>query len=224
MKTGSKVILVVIGIIVAGAIVYRAVNTAPPESMPADERVVKILDKGGCAECHTADPKLPFYANWPIVKKVITEDIVEGYKAFDIQPMLDAIARGEAVNEVDLAKVEKTVLDGTMPLAKYYLIHWGSSLTKKKADILLEWIRAERAQFYPNTLAAPEFANESVRPIPDAVEYDPAKAELGKLLYHKFYQFQHRSFPLRCVPLTSFCAFWCGAPKAWWAFRGCLRG
>ena len=184
MKTGSKVILVVIGIIVAGAIVYGGVNTAPAESMPADERVVKILDKGGCAECHTADPKLPFYANWPIAKKVITEDIVEGYKAFDIQPMLDAIARGEAVNEVDLAKVEKTVLDGTMPLAKYYLIHWGSSLTKKKADILLEWIRAERAQFYPNTLAAPEFANESVRPIPDAVKYDPAKAELGKLLYH----------------------------------------
>ena len=127
---------------------------------------------------------MPFYANWPIARTVITEDIVEGYKAFDVVPMMEAIANGEAVNEVDLAKVEKTVMDGTMPLAKYYLVHWGSSLTKKKSDIFLEWIKEHRAQFYPNPLAAAEFANESVRPVPDAVEYDKAKADLGNVLYH----------------------------------------
>ena len=176
--------LVAIGVIAVGAIVYRAVNTAPPESMPADERLVKILEKGGCAECHTADPVLPFYANWPIAKKIITKDIVEGYKAFDIAPMLAAIKDGKAVNEVDLAKVEKTIMDGTMPLAKYYLVHWGSSLTKKKSDMALSWVREHRAHFYPNMLAAPEFANESIRPIPDSVEYDPSKAELGFQLYH----------------------------------------
>lgn len=59
------------------------------------------------------------------------------------------------MNEVDLAKVEKTVMDGTMPLAKYYLVHWGSSLTKKKSEVLLDWIRDQRAKFYPNPLAAP---------------------------------------------------------------------
>ncbi len=184
MKTSSKIIIAAIGVVVVCAIVYRAVNTTPSESMPADERVAKILDSGGCIECHTANPPLPFYANWPIARKVITEDIVEGYKAFDIEPMLIAVGSGEAVNEVDLAKVEKTVMDGTMPLAKYYLVHWGSSLTKKKSEVLLDWIRDQRAKFYPNPLAAPEFANESVRPVPDAVEYDADKAELGYLLYH----------------------------------------
>ena len=98
--------------------------------------------------------------------------------------MMEAISNGKAVNEVDLAKVEKTVMDGTMPLAKYYLVHWGSFLTKKKSDIFLEWIKEHRAHFYPNPLAAAEFANESVRPIPDSVEYDKAKAELGNVLYH----------------------------------------
>ena len=44
MKTSSKIILIAIAIIVIGAIVYRAVNTAPPESMPADEQIVKIFD------------------------------------------------------------------------------------------------------------------------------------------------------------------------------------
>lgn len=184
MKTSSKIILVAIGIVAIGAIVYRAVNTAPPESMPANEQIVKIFEDGGCAECHTADPALPFYANWPIARKVITEDIVNGYKSFDIVPMMTAIENGEAVNEVDLAKVEKSVMDGTMPLAKYYLVHWGSSLTRKKSDMVLAWVRNHRAQFYPNTLAAAEFANETIRPIPDSVEYDPAKAALGELLYH----------------------------------------
>lgn len=184
MKTSSKIILVAIGIVAIGAIVYRAVNTAPPESMSANEQIVKIFEDGGCAECHTADPALPFYANWPIARKVITEDIVNGYKSFDIVPMMTAIENGEAVNEVDLAKVEKSVMDGTMPLAKYYLVHWGSSLTRKKSDMVLAWVRNHRAQFYPNTLAAAEFANETIRPIPDSVEYDPAKAALGELLYH----------------------------------------
>ena len=184
MKTSSKTILVAIGIVAIGAIVYRAVNTAPPESMPADERIVKIFEDGGCAECHTADPALPFFSNWPIARKVITEDILNGYKAFDIIPMMEAIKNGEAVNEVDLAKVEKAVMDGTMPLAKYAVIHWGSSLTRPKTDMVLAWISDHRAKFYPNTLAAAEFANETIRPVPDSVEYDPAKAALGELLYH----------------------------------------
>lgn len=184
MKLSSKIILVIVCLIAAGAIVYRAVNVAPSESLPQNMQVVEIMDAGGCAECHTADPKMPFYANWPVARKVIKEDIVEGYKAFDVAPMLTALQAGTAVNEVDLAKVEKTVMDGTMPLAKYYLVHWGSSLTAKKSAVMLDWTKAHRAEFYPNVLAAPEFANETVRPVPDAVEYDPDKAALGYLLYH----------------------------------------
>ena len=173
-----------IGLLAVGAVTYHMVNTVPSESMPENARVLEILKDGGCAECHTANPDLPFYANWPIAKTMITEDIVEGYKAFDIVPVLDAIAKDEAVNEVDLAKMEKTILDGTMPLMKYYLVHWGSSTTDEKAEVLLGWIKNHREKFYANPLAAADFKNESIRPVPDAVEYDSAKAELGKLLYH----------------------------------------
>lgn len=95
MKTSSKIIIAAIGVVVVCSHRLRAVNTTPSESMPADERVAKILDSGGCIECHTANPPLPFYANWPIARKVITEDIVEGYKAFDIEPMLVAVGSGE---------------------------------------------------------------------------------------------------------------------------------
>lgn len=184
MKNSSKLILGAIGIVAIGAITYRAVNTVPSESLSPNERVLAILEDGGCAECHVADPKLPFYANFPIAKSVITEDIVEGYKAFDIAPVMEAIKNNQPINEVDLAKIEKTTLDGSMPLAKYYLVHWGSQMLSAKSEIVLEWIKNHRIQFYPNPLAAAEFSNEAIRPIPDAVEYDAAKAELGKILYH----------------------------------------
>lgn len=108
----------------------------------------------------------------------------EGYKMFDIAPMMKAVAAGEAVNEVDLAKVEKCVQDGTMPLMSYYLAHWGSSLTSAKTDIVLEWVKQHRTQFYPNELAAAEFKNEPIRPIPDSIAVDAAKVQLGKELYH----------------------------------------
>ena len=71
-----------------------------------------------------------------------------------------------------------------MPLMKYYVVHWGSSITDAKAEILLEWVKNHRQKFYPNTLAAAEFQNESIRPVPDSVAHDAAKAALGKLLYH----------------------------------------
>lgn len=184
MKTISKVLLAIAGVAVVAAVTYRAVNTAPSEQLSPNERMLAILEDGGCAECHVANPDLPFYANFPIVKNVITKDIVDGYKAFDITPVIESINNNQLINEVDLAKMEKTILDGTMPLAKYYLVHWGSQLTRPKTNISLDWIRDHRIQFYPNALASAEFANETIRPIPDAVEYDEAKAKLGELLYH----------------------------------------
>ena len=184
MKTSSAIIFGAVAILIVGAISYRAVNTTPPASMPENARVLDIMKNGGCAECHTANPKLPFYANFPIAKSVITEDIVKGYQAFDLAPVTEALENNQAVSEVDLAKIEKTIIDGTMPLMKYYVVHWGSSITSSKEDVMMEWFKNHRTQFYPNPLAAAEFRNESIRPIPDSLEVDAAKVALGKLLYH----------------------------------------
>ncbi len=184
MKKSSKVILGGAVVLVGLAVTYRAVNQAPDASLAPDEQMTQILNDGGCAFCHTANPDLPFYADFPVAKSLITKDVEEGYKAFDIVPMLQALAEGKAVNEVDLAKVEKCVADGTMPLMQYYLAHWGSSLTSTKTDMVLAWVKQHREQFYPNTLAAEEFKNEPVRPIPDSIAVDARKVALGEALYH----------------------------------------
>lgn len=180
----KKIILVAL-LIAAGAVtVYRLVNQAPSESLAANERMLAILTDGGCMECHSATPKLPFYANFPVAGKLVKEDIEKGYREFDVEPMMTALKNGEKVSEVDLAKVEKVIKDGTMPLAKYYLIHWGSSMTAKKTEISLNWIKNYRAQAYPNLLAAAEFANEPVRPIHDSIPVDIRKVILGDMLFH----------------------------------------
>ena len=184
MKKSSKVILGGAVVLVGLAVTYRAVNQAPDASLAPDEQMTQILNDGGCVFCHTANPDLPFYADFPVAKSLITKDVEEGYKAFDIAPMLQALAEGKAVNEVDLAKVEKCVADGTMPLMQYYLAHWGSSLTSTKTDMVLAWVKQHREQFYPNTLAAEEFKNEPVRPIPDSIAVDARKVALGEALYH----------------------------------------
>ena len=184
MKKSSKILLGGAVVLVGLAVTYRAVNQAPDATLPPDEQMAQIVNDGGCVFCHTANPDLPFYATFPVAETLITKDVVEGYKAFDIAPMMQALAEGKAVNEVDLAKVEKCVADGTMPLMQYYVAHWGSSLTSTKTEMALAWVKQHRAKFYPNDLAAEEFKNEPVRPIPDSVAVDARKVALGEALYH----------------------------------------
>ncbi len=184
MKKSSKILLAVVVVIAVLAVIYRAVNIAPPAELAGNEQLLRILEDGGCAECHSADPKLPFYAGWPVAKSLIGKHIEDGYAVFDIVPFEDALRNGTAPSEVDLAKVERSLSDGSMPLAQYYLIHWGSSVTRAKEAAAIAAVKGLRAEFYPNPLAAPEFVAEPVRPVPDSVSYDAAKAALGDLLYH----------------------------------------
>ena len=133
------------------AVIYRAVNRVPSETLSPEERVAVIFDDGGCVSCHSENPKLPFYAELPVMGKVVKQDVDSGYRAFDITAMNEAMKNGTAVHPVDLAKVEKVVLDGRMPMAKYYLVHWGSSLTSGKV-ISCGCIRNEKARKNGSTL------------------------------------------------------------------------
>lgn len=184
MKKSSKLLLCLVALIAILAVTYRAVNWAPSTDLTASEQVLEVMTDGGCLFCHSADPKLPFYADLPIARNLIGKHIADGYASFDMQPFMAAMQNGTAPGEVDLAKVEQTVADGSMPPASYYLVHWGASITDAKRKMMMEDFRKLRAEFYPNQLAAPEFANEAIRPIPDSFTHDTRKAALGEALYH----------------------------------------
>ena len=159
--------------------VYRISCSAPSEKLPENEQLLAILDEGGCLSCHSAEPQLPFYASFPIIGDVVKADSQTGYKMFDIAPMIEALKNGGKISVVDVAKVEKAALDGDMPMAKYYLVHWGSQMTKAKAAIVDSWADNYRAQYYNDGLAG-----EVIRPIAQSIPTDAAKVELGRILYH----------------------------------------
>ena len=164
------------------AITYRAVNKLPSENLPEAERVLAIFEDGGCADCHSTEPNLPFYAKWPVAGKLVMADIDKGYHAFDIVPALTAIKNGEPIHPVDLGKLEQAVFNGTMPLAKYYLVHWGSSITAEKKAVAVSWLNDQWPVSFGDDPDSP-YANQPVRPI-GTFTTDAAKVALGKDLFH----------------------------------------
>lgn len=186
IRMKKTVRLLTVLLLVAAAVlvvVYRAVNRVPSADLPQYERVYRIFEDGGCLSCHSADPKVPFYANFPVAGKIVMKDIDSGYRAYDMKPFMESLKEDGEFSAVDLAKIEKVVLDDRMPMPKYYLVHWGSSLTSAKRDIVLDWIRNERIEMYADNLPA-DRAAEPVRPIDQSLEVDDAKAALGFALFH----------------------------------------
>ena len=167
----------------AMVVVYRAMNRVPSADLPLNEQVLQIFDDGGCLSCHSADPKVPFYAKMPVAGKIVMKDIDSGYRAYDIEPVMEALKIDAEVSAVDLAKIEKVVLDDRMPMPKYYLVHWGSSLTEAKKDIVLDWVKGERIAMYNDGLPEDKAA-EPVRPIDLTAEVDQEKVALGFALFH----------------------------------------
>lgn len=184
MKKTTKLIVALLVVIVASAVVYRLVNKAPSSELAADAQMQEIIEASGCLRCHTSTPDLPFYASMPVAGKIVMEDVTKAYRAFDMTQMAEDLKAGRPVNKVDLAKVEKVIMDGKMPMAKYYLVHWGSSITDAKKELALNWAKNHRMIQYADVMVASEFANEPIRPIADSIAVDVRKVILGDMLYH----------------------------------------
>ena len=180
----KSLIVAAVVVVVALVVGYLVANRAPKADMPLNDAVVEIFNEGGCMACHSANPDLPFYFDLPVVGNIVMTDVNEGYRAFDMEPMMKVLTSGEGeLSPVDVAKVEKVALDKRMPMAKYYLVHWGSQMTNTKRDIILEWATAYRIAHYNDGLTG-ERAGEPIRPIDLSLPVDEAKAELGFLLFH----------------------------------------
>ncbi|MBR2858491.1 MAG: cytochrome-c peroxidase [Alistipes sp.] len=177
----KKLLFLALLLAVVAVAIFRISERVPSADYPLNERVAAIFVKGGCLDCHSANPELPFYFKLPVVGKIMQKDVDEGYRAFDMEPMWKTLESGEGfLSPVDVAKVEKVAIDKRMPMAKYYLVHWGSRMTNAKRDVILEWAAAYRTAHYNDGVCG----CEPVRPIDLSLPYDEAKAALGFKLYH----------------------------------------
>lgn len=183
-----KKILIGAGVIILALVVYvqvdRVLEVRKIKALPTDdEQVAAILGTNGCAACHSPKAKAPFYASFPFIGKTVREDMEFGYKSFDIDRAMQEDGSLE-ISEVLLSKLEYSVSEGTMPPAKYTALHWKSKLTDKEEDIIMNWVARHRMAKYYTGLNARKFANEPVQALVSSIPTDPAKVELGDILYH----------------------------------------
>ena len=182
-KRDQYLIVAALLVLVGGFITYRAMLAVPSAEIAPEARVLAILEEGGCASCHSANPEIPLYAQIPVAGDMVMKDIEDGYRAFDIEDAMAKLKEGGMPSPVDVAKIEKVALDKRMPMAKYYLVHWGSQMTDEKAAVIAEWARNYRMAYYHDGLTG-ERAGEPVRPIIANPDVDERKVALGYNLYH----------------------------------------
>ena len=136
-----------------------------------------------CANCHTEDYILPFYASFPFAKGIVEADIEMGLEYMDMPAVL-ATKDGAPVDEVTLAKIEYTLDQGSMPPMRYLALHWDGGLSGEEGDALNAWIEATRVEHYAPEEATEAVKKEALHPIPNAHGQDPVKVALGDTLYN----------------------------------------
>jgi cytochrome c peroxidase len=156
---------------------YAAIDCTSPAMQAAKE---VIGEK--CLMCHSAEPSLPFYAKFPVAGSLIGKHVEMGSEICDLEALLAAGGK----DEVLLAKLEQSTKLNTMPIPPFLLLHWDGKLSTKEQESITGWVHQVRAAEYSTGLAAAEFTNGSVQPLPDAWPggVDKAKSKLGNLLYH----------------------------------------
>lgn len=159
-------------------------SLSPTNNNPKAKAAFDTIAEARCDYCHTKDAKLPFYASLPVAKQLMQRDIKRGLQHFQIQPVLNALEKGEVVDEESLARMQFVVEHDMMPPKMYLTMHWHAALGEKGKKAMLEWIKENRIKNYDAAgLVAPQFQSEPIQPIPAADFSDKEKIALGERLF-----------------------------------------
>jgi cytochrome c peroxidase len=160
----------------------NATDNAAQIQDPAFQKAVPIL-QNKCLDCHSSQARIPFYANFPIARDLIQKDMTEGIARFNLSGKLEN--EGKNFTELDLARLEGTLLDHSMPPLRYVALHWDAKLSAGDEQALRDWINALRSSRNLGVKGVhSDFAREPFQPLPLNVNVDPEKVALGKALFH----------------------------------------
>lgn len=166
MKALKITLCILLGAAAVIAVYRFGLRKSIPDA-PVTEQVVSILRQNDCFVCHSRNPRLPFYSSFPIIGPKMKEHAYHAYRFTDLESKVTA-----DVDDVTLSMLDHAVSYGTMPVAGYRLIHWGTGFNGREKSVIAGWILNKRGY------------DEPVCPIPESVEFDKAKAELGERLFN----------------------------------------
>ena len=64
LKKSQIFLIATLALVVVLFVAYRITIAPPSAELAPEARVAAILEDGGCAMCHSAEPELPFYASF----------------------------------------------------------------------------------------------------------------------------------------------------------------
>lgn len=179
------VLVLLVALPLANLIAGGPKGTALTRLAANDARVRAVAERleTKCANCHSQDSQLPFYAAAPVARTLIAQDRETGLREFDLVAAIFPSGKGPAT-EPALAKIEHALQSGTMPPRRYLALHWNHRLSDADRAVLTDWIHETRVMHYAPAGVPPEVRLGAVHPLPARVEVDARKAELGRRLYH----------------------------------------
>ncbi len=111
---------------------------AAKQSLSRESR--KILH-AKCIDCHASNVKMPWYAELPLVKGLVQEDVEQGIAGFNIPAEIDA-KNDKDLDEGTKLHLEMVLMDRTMPPKQYGLVHWDKWLNQQELQTLLAWLKS----------------------------------------------------------------------------------
>lgn len=160
-------------------------NEPIPVVSGKSDRFVKVSQilQNKCVDCHSPGmTRMPIYSELPIAKQLMAKDIEDAGKRLILSQKL--YSGEEAFTPLMLARMESVVRNGSMPPAKYLLMHWTGNLTDDEKQSVLAWIAEERAKSPWSRDAAEAFKGEPVQPLPLTVDLNTDKVALGDKLFN----------------------------------------
>ncbi|MFT9073421.1 cytochrome-c peroxidase [Gluconobacter potus] len=157
--------------------------SSPTRQDPTAMAAFAALREVRCDYCHTQNVNLPFYFSLPLANQIMKRDLVQGQRHFEYAPVLTALQDGKPPSVEQLSRIEEVITQNRMPPAAYLLMHPHAHLDEKQRADILKWVREQRERYYATPGVAAQFRGEPIQPIPESVDVNWKKAELGRALF-----------------------------------------
>lgn len=139
----KKIILIVIGVLVAGLQFFRGtppeVTMDNPDDLIANSQIsseVSTLLRSACYDCHSNETRYPWYSYITPVSWSIFDHISHGREEVNFSDWA-SLRKSKKVRI--LKDVVDEVGEGKMPLDSYTIMHSEAKLTKEQRDLLVDW-------------------------------------------------------------------------------------
>lgn len=153
MKTGTKISLLIVGILIGIQFLRIEKNTSTEKSadyisakfeVPAD---VEDILKTACYDCHSNNTVYPWYSNIQPVGWWLNHHVEEGKHELNF----DEFASYKPKRQLHkIEEMEEMVMEGEMPLSSYTLMHGDARLSNEQKQLLKEWCKNIMGQIAVN--------------------------------------------------------------------------